>query len=99
MADYELTKKANEDLDGIWGYTYEEWGETQADKYYFELVDCCQFLAENQNFGKNYKEIFETLFGYRINRHIIFYQRINSTKILIVRILHDAMDLKNRILE
>lgn len=99
MANYHLTNKANEDLDKIWDYTYEKWSEEQADKYYFELIDCCQFLADNPTFGRNYEEIENDLFGYLINKHIIFYQNITNENILILRFLHSNMDLKNRIKE
>ncbi len=99
MAKYDLTNKANEDLDNIWNYSYEEWSEEQADKYYFELIDCCQFLADNPAFGKKYMEIENELIGYLINKHIIFYQKITSENILIVRVLHSSMDLKYRIKE
>ncbi len=99
MVNYEFTNKANDDLNGIWNHTYEEWSEEQADKYYFEILDCCQFIAENQDLGRNYKDIENDLLGYLINKHIIFYQKISETKILVVRILHTSMDLKTRIKE
>ena len=54
MTKYFLTNKANEDLDKIWEYTFDEWSEMQADKYYFEILNCCQLIAENQNLGKIY---------------------------------------------
>jgi len=47
MAEYKLTNKAVEDLSNIWEYTFEVWSENQADKYYFELLEDCQVLAEN----------------------------------------------------
>ena len=99
MFNYELTNKAIEDLNGIWNYTFDEWSEEQADKYYFEILDCCQFIAENQDLGRNYDEIENSLFGYLINKHIIFYQKITQVDILVVRILHTSMDLKQRIKE
>ncbi len=99
MFNYDLTNKANEDLNGIWDYTFDEWSEEQADKYYFEILDCCQFIAENQDLGRNYDEIENSLFGYLINKHIIFYQKITQVDILVVRILHTSMDLKQRIKE
>lgn len=99
MSNYDLTNKANEDLDGIWNYTFDEWSEEQADKYYFEILNCCQFIAENQDLGRNYNEIESSLFGYLINKHIIFYQKITQFDILVVRILHSSMDLKTRIKE
>jgi len=34
MAKYELTNKAVADLNGIWEYTFENWSENQADRYY-----------------------------------------------------------------
>lgn len=99
MAQYDLTHKDQEDLNNIWNYTYGEWSEKQADQYYFELLDGCQSLAENPNFGKNYEDIEDQLFGYLINKHLIFYQKINKEEILIVRILHSSMDLKRKIVE
>ena len=32
MSKFYLTNKANEDLDEIWEYTFDEWSEMQADK-------------------------------------------------------------------
>lgn len=99
MARYSLTNKAVEDLSNIWNYTLKEWSEEQADKYYLELIDGCEYLAENPNFGKNYEKINLDIFGYLVNMHIIFYQKIKSDEILVARILHASSDLKNRILE
>ena len=102
MAKYILTNKAVADLTCIWEYTYEEWSETQADKYYTTLINTCQELADNPTMGKAYNEVADKLLGYRVERHIIFYQPIPnkaSATIKIIRILHESMDLRNRILE
>ncbi len=32
-----LSKEAKKDIDNIWDYTYDNWGELQADKYTTEL--------------------------------------------------------------
>ena len=42
MANYYLTNKAVDDLTQIWDYTFEEWSERQADKYYNELLNACK---------------------------------------------------------
>jgi len=34
MANYYLTNKAVEDLSKIWYYTFDNWSEQQADKYF-----------------------------------------------------------------
>ena len=99
MAEYKLTNKAVEDLTRIWDYTFEKWSEEQADKYYKMLLENCQNIADNPDLGKNYEGIIQELFGFKANRHIIFYRRIDDRSIEITRILHERMDLKNRISE
>lgn len=99
MAKYKLTNKAVADLNEIWEYTLENWSENQADKYYDMLIDFCQKTANNPALGKNYDSITPNLFGLKANRHIIFYRKLNATSIEISRILHERMDLKNRITE
>lgn len=49
MANYELSNKAVEDLTNIRNYTYENWSEEQADKYYEMLLGNCQLIANNPN--------------------------------------------------
>ncbi len=97
MAKYVLTNKAVDDLSKIWDYTYEVWSENQADKYYYELLEACKALAENQNLGKNYEEISSEIFGYKSGQHIVFYRKLNKDEIEIIRFLHARMDLKNKI--
>ena len=99
MAKYFLSNKAVEDLSKIWDYTYEVWSENQADKYYYDLLNCSQGLAENQNLGKNYEEIDKQLLGYISGQHIIFYRILNASEIGIIRFLHSKMDLRARIKE
>ncbi|MEA3494650.1 MAG: type II toxin-antitoxin system RelE/ParE family toxin [Bacteroidota bacterium] len=99
MANYFLTNKAVDDLSKIWNYTFDNWSEQQADKYYQMLLDNCKEIAENPYIGKNYDGIVNKLFGYRTVRHIIFYRKLNKNEIEITRILHEQMDLKYRITE
>ncbi len=99
MANYFLTNKAVEDLSKIYEYTFEFWSENQADKYYEELINFCQLLAENQMIGRIYTEIYPDLYGFLANQHIIFYRILTKDKIEITRILGAEMDLKNRIKE
>ncbi len=96
MAKYYLTNKAVEDLADIWNYTFDEWSEKQADKYYLLLLDSCQEVAENPNLGKKYDNVTEKLLGYKSNEHILFYQIISKEEIEIIRILHGRMDLKSK---
>ncbi len=97
MPNYTLTNKAVEDLSGIWNYTFDTWSEKQADRYYQMLLDNFAEIAENPNIGKNYSGIANQLFGFKAGRHIIFYRNLDVDLVEITRILHEQMDLKNRV--
>ena len=99
MPNYKLTNKAVEDLSGIWNYTYDNWSENQADKYYQMLLDHFTEIAENPKIGNNYNGITHQLFGFKSGRHIIFYRILKDSFVEITRILHEQMDLKNRVNE
>ena len=99
MGNYKLTNKAVEDLTKIWDYTIDKWSEKQADKYCEMLLENCQHIADDPSIGKNYDRIRDDLFGLKANRHIIFYRITLENPIEITRILHERMDLKNRIAE
>jgi toxin ParE1/3/4 len=76
MANYSLTRKAVEDLLGIWNYSYDNWPEKQADLFYQMLLNNCQAIAEDRVTGKNYEGIFRNIFGIRAGSHIIFYRKV-----------------------
>ncbi len=97
MANYKLTNKAVEDLENIWDYTFEKWSLEQADRYYSLLISNCNLIGENPNIGKNYFGVKTELFGLKTNRHIIFYRILPNKPIEITRILHERMDLQNRL--
>lgn len=98
MAAFKLTNKAVEDLNQIWEYTIYKWSEQQADNYYNLLLKGCQNIADSPNLGKIYDGVRPDLLGFKTNRHIIFYRK-SSGYVEITRILHEQMDLKNRIVE
>ncbi|WP_405207221.1 type II toxin-antitoxin system RelE/ParE family toxin [Aquimarina sp. LLG6339-5] len=99
MAKVILRQKAIDDLNNIWDYTFEKWSEKQADKYYAIIKMTCNGIGESPNIGKEYHGITKNLLGLKSGRHIIFYQQILSERIEVIRILHERMDLKNRISE
>ena len=94
MANYILTNKAVEDLAKIWDYTFEVWSETQADRYYYMILDSCQEIADEKVHGKNYPDVMEDILGFTVGLHIIFYRKSKGNRIEIARILHSRMDLK-----
>ncbi len=82
---------AEEDLIGIWCYSFEKWGAALADTYIDQQNEGIAVLAENPKIGKNCDHIRQ---GYRrlsVKHYIVFY-RINPDQIEIVRILHGDME-------
>lgn len=49
MGFYKVSEDAQVDLDRIWRRGFEDWGETQADKYYAAFFDRFELLAEQPN--------------------------------------------------
>ncbi|HMR88881.1 MAG TPA: type II toxin-antitoxin system RelE/ParE family toxin [Saprospiraceae bacterium] len=99
MSKFQLTYKAIEDLSDIWNYTFDTWSESQADKYYQELINKCKEISENPKDGKIYEGIWKLLKGSRINEHIVFYREIGNGVIEIERILHQKMDFRKQLNE
>jgi toxin ParE1/3/4 len=99
MAKVILRQEAIDDLNDIWDYTFEQWSENQADKYYATLKFACKEIGENPELGKDYTGIKRNLLGLKSGRHIIFYHLISEDEIEVIRILHERMDLKNRLTE
>ncbi len=97
MAKYFLTNKAVEDISKIWDYTYEVWSE--ADKYYELLIEAFKEIEKKPAIGKKYEQMSNDIYGFGIGKHIIFYRNIAANDIEIIRVLHERMDLKNRIAE
>lgn len=97
MAKYRLTNSSKRDLNEIWEYTFFKWSVHQADKYYNLLIESFQKIANDPTFGKHYDGVESNLRGFKTGRHIIFYESIDSETIEISRILHENMDIKNRL--
>lgn len=99
MAKVIFRKAAIDDLNNIYNYTFEKWSENQADKYYATLKFACNEIAENPVLGQEYTGISHNLLGLKSGKHIIFYHLISDDEIEVIRILHERMDLKNRLTE
>jgi toxin ParE1/3/4 len=97
MAKFKLTKNAVKDLSDIWNYTFDAWSESQADKYYKLIINACATVAKKPKQGKVYEEIYPDLMGKKASKHIIFYRIMEDHSIEITRILHERMDLKNKL--
>jgi toxin ParE1/3/4 len=91
-----ITKKAVSDIEEIWLYTVEKWSVEQADRYYNLIFEEINFICKNRDGGKSMEHIRKGYCASKVKSHLIFYRIINDT-IEIVRILHERMDIENRL--
>jgi len=93
---YTYSVRAEHDIKKIYLNTVQDWGISQADKYDAGLMHSLQLLADNPDLGRKCDEVRKGYHRHEYERHIIFYRK-RKEDILIVRIIHDRMDIKNRI--
>ena len=92
MADYTLRALAQNDLEEIWAYTYEEWGLEQADSYLQSLISRFDWLAGSPHSGKKRDDIKAGYYCFPEGMHLIFYT-IHKNTIDIIGIPHQQMDI------
>ena len=93
---YLISKKAVSDLEVIWLYTVQNWSVTQADRYYNLIFDEIHFICRNVNAGKSMGYIRKGYRAAKVKSHLIFY-RIQNNTVEVIRILHERMDIENRL--
>jgi toxin ParE1/3/4 len=86
-----ITAAALLDVEGIWSYTFEHWGERQADIYIQEIDRAIQCIADDPDIGRERYGVPKAIKGRKSGSHIIFY-RIQHQIIYVMRILHGSMD-------
>lgn len=98
MPKVRYSNKAVEDLSSIWEYTFTKWSENQADEYYAMLISACnRLLYPSVISNRSYEEISEGLLGVRAGHHLIFYNILENDDVMIIRILHEKMDIKQHL--
>lgn len=96
MAKYRLTNEALKDLEDIWIYSYEKWSVDQADRYYKLIIDEIEYIASNPLLGRSMNHIKEGYRSSKVKSHLVFYRIGLNKTIEIVRILHQRMDVEER---
>ena len=92
MAAYRLSRQAALDLDEIYEYTTLNFGLTQAQSYLNGLHERFGFLAQQPMLGRSAGQVAPNLRRYEYRSHVVFYVP-HSEDVLIVRVLHQNMDV------
>lgn len=89
---YRLRSLAQDDLESIWLYTFEQWGVTQADTYLKALTQRFDWLAENATMGKPRNDVKQGYYCFPEGTHLIFYI-LKGNQVEIIGIPHRRMDI------
>lgn len=90
MITVKLTPKASDDLEGIWHYGFQHFGESQADTYIEHLSEIFHILGHH-HIGTPRPELGEHIFALPFERHIIYFLKIER-EIIVIRILSQSQD-------
>ncbi|GMN05162.1 type II toxin-antitoxin system RelE/ParE family toxin [Croceitalea sp. MTPC5] len=91
MGVYKLSGKAEIDLAEMYEFGIYKFGLTQAQKYFYDMQEAFEILAENGNLGRDASEFIEGLKRFSYKVHTIFYLQ-TSSGIFILRVLSHRMD-------
>ena len=91
---FNLTPRARDDLRGIWDYSFDIWGETQADLYVTEIYERFSWLAAHPLVGKHRPDICDGYYCFPQGSHLVFYL-IRGQEIDIIGVPHKEMDVLN----
>lgn len=99
MSEYVISEKALEDINTIWIYTAKNWSVEQADRYYNSIMDEIEFIVQKFELARDFGKIRKSYKYSKIQSHLIFFKKNQSNEIEVVRVLHEKMNIENRLNE
>jgi len=78
-------------------YTAENWSTSQADRYYNLILDEIEYIADNFESARDMGKVRTNYRYSKIKSHLIFFRKTNDKTIEVVRVLHERMDIENRL--
>jgi len=91
-----LSPRAQADIDDIWEYTVQRWGERQAETYTSLIKEGVDAIADNPGVGRPCDDVRPGYRRYPVGSHVLFY-RVRAADIVVVRILHKRMDVERHL--
>ncbi len=93
---YVISRKAIANLEDIYRYTARTWSVAHADRYYKLIFDEVNHICRHPDGGRDMSHVRKAYRASKVKSHLIFY-RVHNETIEIIRILHERMDVKNRL--
>lgn len=92
-----VSEPATNDLRGIQAYTLAQWGSAQATAYEESLHGALEMLLTRPGLGRARDDIRSGLRSYPVASHVILY-RVDGDTLIVLRILHQRMDIVRALL-
>ncbi len=97
MNRFTVSPAARADLRKIWFYTAENWSVRQADRYVTLVESAFRRIASGKTSGRNADEFKQGYLRLPVESHFVFYRTHASGSIEIMRVLHQRMNLAERL--
>ena len=83
---YRLAPAADIDLELIYDYGFDQFGQSVADRYLDELISCFRLLNENPEIARMRDEARPPVRAHPFKSHLIIYEIDDKRNILILRV-------------
>ena len=93
MASFHLTRRTLSELDAIYEYSEQRWGEAAADRYLKEVYQTFRRLTEQPDLGQAVPLPACPFRIYPARRHVVVYERWTDT-IIVITVLHQVRDIE-----
>lgn len=93
MSRYVLSPAARADVEQIWDYTCDRWGDKQAEKYVREIQRAIDRVVDIPEIGRACDEVRPGYRKHAVGAHTLYYRVAGVDVIDVVRILHQRMDV------
>lgn len=90
MTRVTYSPRAERDLEDIWLYTDQRWGQGQADRYTDEISQACLAIAKGHCLPRRAIG-FEPYFKLSVGKHVVYFVHEDEGN-FVVRVLHQSMD-------
>jgi len=97
MPTFRLTEQAEIDLDRLTAQSIDTWGPAQTAIYISAIDFAFSDLAENPSLGRRRFDLGKDVLAHYCGRHVIFFYRLETGDIQVLRILHDRMDFERHL--
>ena len=92
----EVSEAANTDLDAIYDYGIEQFGEDVANDYLRRFDRAYALLAEHPRIGPVHEGVRPAIRSFPCGRHRLYYD-VENDHVIVRRVLHQTMDMRRHL--